>query len=78
MIRPAMTTVALRRYFARNRRIGRHIGNGGFTLVELLVVLAILGLIAAIAVPQTLGYLGRAKSKTAAFLINDNIYITII
>jgi len=67
MIRPAMTTVAVKRYFARRRRIG----TAGFTLVELLVVLAILGLIAAIAVPQTIGYLGRAKSKTAGIQIDN-------
>lgn len=67
MIRPAMTTLAIKRYFARKRRLG----SAGFTLVELLVVLAILGMIAAIAVPQTLGYLGRAKSKTAGIQIDN-------
>lgn len=67
MIRPAMTTVAIKRYFARIRRTG----TAGFTLVELLVVLAILGLIAAIAVPQTIGYLGRAKSNTAGIQIDN-------
>ena len=38
---------------------------GGFTLVELLVVLAILGLIVALVTPQVLKYLGRAKTDTA-------------
>ncbi|HTY65028.1 MAG TPA: type II secretion system major pseudopilin GspG [Alphaproteobacteria bacterium] len=37
----------------------------GFTLVELLVVLAILGLLVAVATPQVLKYLGRAKVDTA-------------
>lgn len=36
----------------------------GFTLVELLVVLAIIGLIAAIATPQVLRYLGSARVDT--------------
>lgn len=37
----------------------------GFTLLELLVVLAILGLLAAIVGPQVIRYLGSSKTKTA-------------
>ena len=37
----------------------------GFTLLELLVVLAILGLLAAIVGPQVIRYLGSSKSQTA-------------
>ena len=39
--------------------------DGGFTLVELLVVLAILGLIVALVTPQVLKYLSRARTQTA-------------
>lgn len=41
----------------------------GFTLLELLVVMAILGMLAAFAVPQVLGYLGNAKTDAAAIQI---------
>jgi general secretion pathway protein G len=43
--------------------------NAGFTLLELLVVLVVMGLIASIVTPQVMGMLGGAKSKSAALQI---------
>jgi general secretion pathway protein G len=43
----------------------------GFTLIELLVVLLILGLIAGIAGPQVMNYLGESKAKAAKLQIEE-------
>lgn len=43
----------------------------GFTLVELLVVVAILGLLAAMITPKVMGHLGQAKVKTAKMEIKN-------
>ena len=43
----------------------------GFTLIELLVVLIILGLVASIAGPNVMKYLGSSKAKTAKIQIKE-------
>ncbi len=43
----------------------------GFTLLELLVVLVLLGLFAVIATPRVLQYLSGAKSKTASIQVEQ-------
>jgi general secretion pathway protein G len=43
----------------------------GFTLVELLVVLIILGLVASIAGPNVMKYLGSSKTKTAKLQLKE-------
>ena len=60
--------IKVRKMGLKNRRVAKQVG---FTLVELLVVLAILGMLAALVGPQVLNQLGGAKSKSAAIQIRD-------
>ncbi|MGO9361330.1 MAG: type II secretion system major pseudopilin GspG [Xanthobacteraceae bacterium] len=57
----------------RNRAIGRRISSGerGFTLVEMLVVITIIGLIMALVGPRVLNYLSESKIKAAKIQIQS-------
>jgi general secretion pathway protein G len=59
--------------FAGESREARQKGRDehGYTLVELLVVLAILGLLVAIAAPRVIKYLGSAKVDTAKIQVEQ-------
>ena len=57
--------------FARPKWLQRRRDDGGFTLLEMLVVLAIMGLLAAIIAPQVLKYLGTSRTQTAKVQIQN-------
>ncbi len=49
----------------------RRVAQKGFTLLELLVVLVILGMLASLAGPRVMKYIGGAKSDTARLQIEE-------
>jgi len=64
-----MISKAIRKQLRNSAR--RRSGEGGFTLVELLVVLVILVLLASIIGPRVIGYLGSSRAKTAHIQIES-------
>lgn len=55
----------------RRGRSRRRRGEGGFTLVEILVVITIIGLIMALVGPRVLNYLSESKAKAAKIQIES-------
>jgi len=53
-----------------NAAVGRDDPEGGYTLTEMLVVIVIIALIAAVLTPSLLGQLGRARAKTAVLQLD--------
>lgn len=53
------------------RQADRRDGEGGFTLVEMLVVITIIGLIIGLVGPRVLGYLSESKVKAAKIQIES-------
>src|SRR4030067_181486 len=55
----------------KRKRLKRAHGEGGFTLIEILVVIAIIALIMSLVGPRVLNYLGESKVKAAKIQIQS-------
>lgn len=56
------------------KRLGRHSGSKGFTLVEMLLVVVILGILTAMAAPSFNDIIDRQRTKNAA----ADIYVALV
>ena len=66
-----MMSNSQRNLIRRARKALRESAESGFTLVEILVVITIIGLIMGLVGPRVLGYLGESKVKAAQIQIES-------
>jgi general secretion pathway protein G len=66
-----MAMLKIARFRFSDFRSARRAGEGGFTLVEMLVVITIIGLIMALVGPRVLNYLSESKVKAARIQIES-------
>ena len=66
-----MMSIANQRRIASARKARQDTAQSGFTLVEILVVITIIGLIMGLVGPRVLGYLGESKVKAAQIQIES-------
>jgi general secretion pathway protein G len=66
----SMMGLIVKKSGGRRSRVNRE-GQLGFTLVEMLVVISIIGLIMALVGPRVLNYLSESKTKTAKIQIES-------
>lgn len=72
--RRRLRKTCLRFHIGQPARLGlvrRNADEAGFSLLELLVVLAILALLAGLVAPRVIGYLGGAKTDTAKMQLRN-------
>ena len=61
----------MRKKFISSHTLNSTHNSAGFSLIELLVVLVILGMLASLVAPKITKYLGQAKTKTARVQIEE-------
>lgn len=66
-----MAALARQRHLRKRPDAGRGRPRNGFTLIEIVVVVIIIGLLAGIVTPRLMGHVGTSRSKAARLQLDD-------